>query len=177
VTVFADERGTVAYTFFAYDVGFDGGARVDMADLNGDRVPDLVVAPGHSKNFAALPAPLPVRVYDGRDLNLLVEFVPFAGWKGGLYAAGTDLGADGRALVAVTAEGTNHVKLFDLAQGKEVDDFRAQGRRRAAGCGWRGATPTATAYRPVRGQRPGQRRHHGEGVQRQGPGGAGRVSR
>ncbi len=37
--------------FFAYDVKFDGGVRVDMADLNGDGVPELIVAPGPSKNF------------------------------------------------------------------------------------------------------------------------------
>lgn len=129
VTAFADEKGTVAYNFFAYDVGFDGGVRVDLADLNGDRIPDLVVAPGPSRN----PVTLPVRVYDGRDLNLLVEFIPFPGWKGGLYAAGTDLGKDGRALLAVTAEGTQHIKLFDLAQGKEVDSFQANGARTTGG--------------------------------------------
>ena len=46
-------------------------------------------------------------------------------WKGGVYAVGTDLTKDGRALIAVTAEGTQHVKVFDLARGKEVDSFHA----------------------------------------------------
>jgi hypothetical protein len=130
VTVFADERGTVAHNFFAYDVNFDGGVRVDMADLNGDGVPELIAAPGQSpKN----PATLPVRVYDGRDLSLLVEFVPFATWKGGLYAVGTDLTKDRRALIAVTAEGTQHVKVFDLAQGKEIDSFFAHDQKVTGG--------------------------------------------
>jgi hypothetical protein len=129
VTVFADEKGTIAYNFFAYDVKFDGGARVDMADLNGDGIPDLIVAPGPSKTVSGLP----VRVYDGRDLNLLVEFVPFAGWKGGLYAVGADLTKDGRALIAVTAEGTQHVKVFDLAQGKEIDSFFAHDQKVTGG--------------------------------------------
>ncbi len=129
VTVFVDEKGTVAYSFLAYDRGFDGGVRVDMADLNGDRVPDLIVCPGPAKNGVTLP----VRVYDGRDLNLLVEFVPFAGWKGGLHAVGTDLTKDGRALIAVTAEGTQHVKVFDLAQGKEIDSFFAHDQKVTGG--------------------------------------------
>ncbi len=129
VTVFADEQGTVAYNFFAFDRAFAGGVRVDMADLNGDRVPDLIVSPGPSR----IPVTLPVRVYDGRDLNLLVEFVPFATWKGGLHAVGTDLTKDGRALIAVTAEGTQHVKVFDLAQGKEIDSFFAHDQKATGG--------------------------------------------
>ena len=129
VTVFADEQGTIAYNFFAYDVKFDGGVRVDMADLNGDGVPDLIVAPGPSK----LGVTLPVRVYDGRDLNLLVEFVPFAGWKGGLSATGADLLKDGRALLAVNAEGSQHIKVFDLAQGKVIDSFFAHDQKATGG--------------------------------------------
>jgi hypothetical protein len=129
VTVFADEKGTVAYNFFAYDLKFDGGVRVDMADLNGDGVPDLIVAPGPSK----LGLTPPVRVYDGRDMNLLVEFVPFATWKGGLFVAGVDLSKDGRATVAVAAEGSQHVKVFDLAQGKEIDSFFAHDQKVTGG--------------------------------------------
>jgi hypothetical protein len=129
VTVFADEKGTVAYNFFAYDKAFDGGVRVDMADLNGDRVPDLIVAPGPSKGLVTHP----VRVYDGRDLNLLVEFVPFANWRGGVYVAGTDLTRDGRSVIAVTAEGTQHIKVFDLAQGKETDSFFAHDQKVTGG--------------------------------------------
>ncbi|HEY1191686.1 MAG TPA: hypothetical protein VGE74_28900, partial [Gemmata sp.] len=129
VTAFADEKGTIAYNFLAYDRTFDGGVHVDLADLNGDRIPDLVVSPGQSKT----PVALPVRVYDGRDLRLLVEFVPFANWKGGLYAVGSDLTKDGRALIAVTAEGSQHIKVFDLAQGKEVDSFFAHGAKTTGG--------------------------------------------
>jgi hypothetical protein len=129
VSVYADEKGTVAYNFFAYDPAFDGGVRIDMADLNGDEVPDLIVAPGPSK----LGVSHPVRVYDGRDLNLLVEFVPFTGWRGGLYVAGLDLMKDGRAVLAVTAEGTQHIKIFDLARGKEIDSFFAHDQKLPGG--------------------------------------------
>lgn len=121
VVVFADEKGTVAYNFFAYDKGHDGGVRVDMADLNGDGVPELIVAPGPSNG----PAVLPVKVFDGRDLNLLIEFVPFPNWKGGLTAVGADLAKDGRALIAVVGDGVPVIKVFDLAQGKEIVAFTA----------------------------------------------------
>ena len=126
VIVFSDEKGTIAYSFFAYVKTFDGGVRVDMADLNGDGVPELIVAPGPSRGNAVLP----VKVFDGRDLNLLVEFVPFAGWKGGLNAVGADLSKDGRALIAVAPEGSNHIKVFDLAQGKEIAGWFASDPKR-----------------------------------------------
>ena len=129
VTVFADEKGTIAHNFFAYDKAFDGGVRVDMADLNGDGVPDLIAAPGPSRGNVVMP----VRVYDGRDLSLLVEFIPFPNWKGGVHIAASSLTRDGRALIAVTAEGTQHVKIFDLAKGKEIDSFFAHDKKATGG--------------------------------------------
>ena len=129
VVVFSDEKGTVAHSFFAYEKAFDGGVRVDMADLNGDGVPELVVAPGPSKGNAVLP----VKVFDGRDLNLLVEFVPFPGWKGGLSAVGADLSKDGRALIAVAGDGVPIIKVFDLAQGKEIAAFTAHDPKTVSG--------------------------------------------
>jgi hypothetical protein len=129
VTVFATEKGDVAHNFFAYDQNFPGGVRVDMADLNGDGVPDLVTAPGPAKTTAVLP----VRVFDGRDMNLLVEFVPFQNWTGGLHVAAANLTRDGRAAIAVNAEGTQHVKVFDLAQGKEIDSFFVHDQKATGG--------------------------------------------
>lgn len=129
VIVFADEKGTVAYNFFAYEKGFDGGVRVDMADLNGDTVPELIVAPGPSRGNAVLP----VKVFDGRDLNLLIEFTPFPGWKGGLTAAGVDLTKDGRSLIAVVGDGVPVIKVFDLAQGKEIAAFTAHDPKTVTG--------------------------------------------
>ncbi len=65
----------MAYNFFAYDVKFDGGARVDMADLNGDG------GSGADRRARAVDA---LRRVTGSRLRrprpgLLIEFVPFAG--------------------------------------------------------------------------------------------------
>lgn len=128
VVVYSDEKGTVAYSFFAYEKTHTGGVRVDMADLNGDGVPELIVAPGPSGG-----AVLPVKVFDGRDLNLLIEFVPFPNWKGGLTAVGADLTKDGRALIAVVGDGAPVIKVFDLAQGKEIVAFPAHDPKTVTG--------------------------------------------
>jgi hypothetical protein len=69
-----------------------------------------------------------VRVFDGRDGSLMVEFNAFGPeWTGGVTVAATDLQRDGRALVAVGADagGGPHVKIFDLAQGREASSFFA----------------------------------------------------
>lgn len=128
VTVFADERGTVAHNFFAYDVQFDGGVRVEMADLNGDGVPELVTAPGPHRGAA-----LPVRVFDGRDMSLLIEFVPFANYTGGVQTAALNLTRDGKAFVAATTDTTGQIKVFDLATGKVSDDFFGHDPKRVTG--------------------------------------------
>lgn len=128
VTVFADERGTVAHNFFAYDPKFEGGVRVEMADLNGDGIPELVTAPGPHRGAAQ-----PVRVFDGRDMSLLIEFVAFPGYTDGLQTAALNLTRDGKALVAVTTDTTGQIKLFDLALGKATDDFFGHDPKRVTG--------------------------------------------
>ncbi|MDB5306991.1 MAG: Alkaline phosphatase [Gemmataceae bacterium] len=121
VRVFHDLRAPAAFDFFAYDAEFRGGVRVAVADLNGDGYPDVVTVPG--KGMPAL-----VRVFDGRDMSLLAEFLGAdPQWAGGVNVAAADVTADGRALVAVAPDvgGGPHVRVFDLAQGKEVASFFA----------------------------------------------------
>ncbi|MBY0514765.1 MAG: VCBS repeat-containing protein [Gemmataceae bacterium] len=121
VRVFHDLRARPVADFFAYDPDFRGGVRVAVADLNGDGVADVVTAPGPGMQ------PL-VRVFDGRDHSLMLEFVALdPNWRGGVNLAATDLTKTGQSLVAVGADvgGGPQVAVFDLAQGKEVDSFFA----------------------------------------------------
>jgi len=121
VRVFANAQGESSYDFFAYDANFQGGVRVAVADLTGDGVPDLVTAPG--PGVAAL-----IRVFDGRTMRLLTEFAAFEPqWTGGAFIAAADRTAAGAAWIAVGADagGGPRVKVFDIAQGRELDSFFA----------------------------------------------------
>jgi hypothetical protein len=121
VRIFFDVNGGQSTDFFAYDPAFRGGVRVAMADLTGDAVPDIVTAPG--------PGLMPlVRVYDGRTLALVVEFLAYdRRMVGGVHVAAAGLNRRGQAIVVTGADvgGTPHVRVFDLATGKTTDDFMA----------------------------------------------------
>jgi hypothetical protein len=115
--------------FFAYDPGFRGGVRVALADLNGDGVPDIVTAPG--PGMEAL-----IRVFDGRTLNLLTEFVAYdAPFDIGVNVAAADLTPQGQAIIAVGPGpgGPPHVKVFDIAAGKLLDEIFPYGRELRCG--------------------------------------------
>ncbi|MFO0936849.1 MAG: VCBS repeat-containing protein [Gemmataceae bacterium] len=119
VRVFMDLTGNQSIDFMAYDPSFRGGVRVALADLNGDGIPDIVTAPGPGM------APL-VRVFDGRTLGLLTEFLAYdPKWVNGVHIAAADLSRNGVAMIATGADGGGgpHVRIFDLAAGKVIDQF------------------------------------------------------
>jgi len=105
--------------FYAFDPKFKGGIYVALADVNGDGIPDLIVAEG------AGGAP-EVKVIDGTKLSqiapntlvpasdLLADFYAFdPHFKGGVTVAGVDLNGDGHAEI-ITGAGTGSlVKIID----------------------------------------------------------------
>lgn len=115
--------------FFAYDPNYRGGVRVAIADLNGDGFPDIVTAPGRDTQ------PL-IRVFDGRTLGLLTQFVAYdPPYDLGTFVAAADITRDGRAVVAVGPGpgGPPHVKLFDIAAGKLLDEIFPYGKELRCG--------------------------------------------
>jgi hypothetical protein len=119
--------GRVIQDFFAIDdPNFRGGARVALADVNGDQVPDLVVSAG----FGGGPR---VAVFDGASLaagqtprKLVGDFFAFEpSLRNGVYVAAGDLNADGRAEVVLGAGpgGAPRVLVLDgqsLLSGRQV---------------------------------------------------------
>ncbi len=109
VRVFAPD-GSQRTAFYAYDTRFRGGVRIAMADVNGDRVPDIITVPGAGGGPN-------VRVFDGRDLNLLYSFQAYPEtFTAGLYVAAGDLDGDGMAeLITGAGEGgAANVRVFRL---------------------------------------------------------------
>ncbi|MBX9628675.1 MAG: hypothetical protein K2X82_33065, partial [Gemmataceae bacterium] len=112
-------------SFWAYEPDFLGGVNVAAGDVNGDSVPDAVVAAGEGGGPR-------VRVFSGADGGELADFFAFGPeFRGGITVAAADLTGDGRAEVAVGAGpgGGPHVKVFDpltgLAVGGPVGSFYA----------------------------------------------------
>src|SRR6202008_2805127 len=83
------------YALHPYGASFRGGERVAVGDVNGDAIPDVVVAPGPGMSSL-------VRVYDGVTGQLLsgplAGFYPYpTTFQGGVYVAAADVNGDGHA--------------------------------------------------------------------------------
>ena len=95
------------------------GARVAVADVTGDGIEDIVVAPG------AGAAPV-VKVFDGKTLTEVRSFLAYgAAFTGGVFVAAGDVNGDGRGdiVTGAGASGGPHVKMFsgkDLFPGGAV---------------------------------------------------------
>jgi hypothetical protein len=114
VTVFDAVTKAQRYQFSPYPTNFAGGVRVAVGDVNGDGVPDIIVAAGPG-------AALPVRVYSGPSgTQLLASFFPFAPrWAGGTTIATGNFDGDAKAEIIV-GTGPNEVaivRVFNVTGG------------------------------------------------------------
>lgn len=102
--------GTERFSFFAYDPAFGGGVRVAYADVNGDRVPDVITVPGGGGGPN-------VRVFDGTNLQLLYSFQAYVpNFTSGLYVTAGDVDGDGivELVTAAGESGGPNVRVFKL---------------------------------------------------------------
>ena len=116
--------GQVKAEFFAYDQRLQCGARVALGDVDGDRIPDIITAPG--------PGVEPViKVFSGRNVAQISSFYAYeAAFHGGVYVAAADVNRNGRAEI-ITGPGANggpHVRIFDPLAGRLVQEFFAYDR-------------------------------------------------
>jgi hypothetical protein len=127
VCLFNQVGGPPVHDFYAFDPNFRGGVRVAVADLTGDGIPDLVAAPGGPPP-GGFPLPPLVRVFDGRTMRLVSEFLAYSrDWTGGVFVAAAGITPRGRAVVVTgTDVGAGpHVRAFDVVTGRELASFMA----------------------------------------------------
>jgi hypothetical protein len=121
VRVFQSARAGDMASFMAYSPDFRGGVRVAIGDVDGDGVKDIITAPGPGM-------PPLVRVFSGRDLSLIREFLAFdAGFTGGVWVAAASFNKNGRTEIVCGADrgGAPIVRVFDVITGQKFAEFLA----------------------------------------------------
>jgi hypothetical protein len=140
------------HSFIAYDPAFTGGVRVGIGDVNGDRVPDYICAPG--------PGAVPlVKIVDGTKANqvlpngqisdaaLVASFIAYEPvFTDGLFVAAGDLDGDRIAEVAVSSPlpTGSQVKLFDIVGGRAILTGPGENNFRPYGAGFTAPITLAT---------------------------------
>jgi hypothetical protein len=120
VKAFNGATGTEILSFFAYNPVFAGGVHVAVGDVDGDRLAEIVTAPG-------LGGGPHVRVFSGTGA-LETEFMAYDPvFRGGVSVAVGDLDGDGVSEIITGAGpgGGPHVKAFDARSNAVVRDFFA----------------------------------------------------
>jgi hypothetical protein len=121
IAILDSQTGEVIEAFFAFDQAFTGGVFVAVQDTNGDGILDIIAAAGPGGGPE-------VRIFDGRNLNLLRSFYAYAeDFSGGVSVASIDFNNDG-ILDLVTGAGPGgapHVKVFDGATNAIISQWYA----------------------------------------------------
>jgi FG-GAP-like repeat/FG-GAP repeat len=118
VQVIDAETGQLLYRILAYPVGFSGGVRVAVGDVNGDLTPDIITAPGRGA------APL-IKVFDGRTGALARAFLAYpSSVTTGVFVAAGDVNGDGFADI-ITAPDRGAVPLVSVFNGRTGALIRA----------------------------------------------------
>lgn len=111
VNVYDSQTNSLLGILTPYGRDFTGGARVVTADVTGDGIQDIIVAPGAGSQSW-------VKVYDGTNLQEVRSFLAYTSdFTGGIFIAVGDVDHDGRNDI-VTGAGENggpHVKMFSGA--------------------------------------------------------------
>lgn len=140
IQVYSAITNQLLYQFYAFEQAFKGGVRVTTADIDGDGVPDIIVAPGAGRaaevkvyNGAVLMANVsgPLNFVNNADNligpgpdfkpSLMADFTVlnsnFTPFTGGLYVATGDVNGDGaQDIITSNAKGASQINVF-LNQG------------------------------------------------------------
>jgi hypothetical protein len=129
VRVFNNQTGVQKFELFAYNIGFTGGVRVALGDVNGDGTADIIAGPGPGGGPE-------IKVFDGKTGQVIRDFMAFdPNFLGGVFMAAGDVNGDGLSdiIVGADARGGPEVKVFSGQDGSVLDDFMAYDPRFTGG--------------------------------------------
>ncbi len=120
VKVVNSETGETLSQFVPYESNYVGGARVAVADLNGDGTDEIITAPGRNR----VPE---VRVFNQLG-QMIPEYASFLGYDsaftGGVHLTAGDVDGDGELdIITVPSYGAANVRVFYADHGFVATDY------------------------------------------------------